>query len=285
MKIRIGTRKSPLALAQTALVELALRSRFAEIETETVTFSTAGDKVLDRPIDKIGGKGVFSGEIESALQRGDIDLAVHSAKDLPIRLGEGLEISGVLERGNFRDLLISRKGSGFERSDVFTVGTGSPRRRANLSRLYPNAVFADIRGNVDTRLKKLKNGEYDAVILCAAGTERLGIALDNYAVRAFEPCEFPPAPCQAIIALECAAGSAAAELARAVADNNTMCCFEAERAVIAAFGADCAAPVGAFAEIIDGKIHLLVSDETGAVTSGSAAVEDRLELVKELTAR
>lgn len=285
MKIKIGTRKSRLALAQTALFELAVKTKFADIKTEIVTVSTLGDKVLDKPVDKIGGKGVFCGELEFALKSGVIDVAVHSAKDLPIRLADGLEISGVLPRGDCRDMLIARKGERFARGDKFTVGTGSPRRKTNLARLYPNAVFEDIRGNVDTRLKKLQNGGFDAVILCAAGLERLGIPLDDFNVRAFEYTEFLPSPCQAIIAAECASGSAAADIARAVSDKNTMTCFETEREIISLLGADCAAPTGAYSEIRGGKIYVMLSDKTGKTAEGSAVIDNAPRLVKELISK
>ena len=212
MKLRAGTRKSPLAMAQTYMVLDMIKAAFPECDTEIVTFTTKGDRQLDRPLDKIGGKGVFVTEIEQALQSGEIDFAVHSAKDLPVTLGEGLEISGVCPRGNYRDMLVTKKGVAFNDSDVFTVGTGSQRRRGGFARLYPNAKFADIRGNVGTRLKKLSDGLYDGIILCAAGTERLGLSLSEYEVKEFEPWELLPAPCQAIIAVECAKESKAAEI-------------------------------------------------------------------------
>ena len=285
MKIKIGTRKSPLALAQTAIVERELKAKFPDLETEIINISTLGDKVQNCPIDKIGGKGVFSGDIEAALKSGAVDIAVHSAKDLPICLAEGLEISGVTKRGNYRDMLIFRREyseSDLKNTDIFLVGTGSPRRRSELSRHFPNAVFGNIRGNVDTRLKKLSNGEFDAIMLCAAGIERLGIPLGEFNTRVFEYPEVLPAPCQGIIAVECACGSTAAGLARAISDRDTMLCFETERAVIAALGADCSAPIGAFSEIIEDKIHVVLSDKSGNRAEGYAKITDRLRLVEEL---
>ena len=163
MKLRAGTRKSPLAMAQTYMVLDMIKATFPECDTEIVTFTTKGDRQLDRPLNKIGGKGVFVTEIEQALQSGEIDFAVHSAKDLPVTLGEGLEISGVCPRGNYRDMLVTKKGVVFNDPDVFTVGTGSQRRRGGFARLYPNAKFADIRGNVGTRLKKLSDELYDGM--------------------------------------------------------------------------------------------------------------------------
>ena len=127
-----------------------------------------------------------------------------------MQLGAGLEISGVLPRGDYRDMLVMRKNNKYSPADRFTAGTGSLRRRMNLAKLYPNAEFADIRGNVDTRLRKLSDGEYDAIVLAAAGVERLDIDMSSFTVRKFSYDEFLPAPCQAIIAAECIAGSAAA---------------------------------------------------------------------------
>lgn len=282
MTLRIGTRQSRLALAQTEMFAAALRQKYPEISVEIVKFTTRGDRILDRPLDRIGGKGVFVEEIEQALRNGEIDAAVHSAKDLPAQLGDGLEISGVLPRGDYRDMLIMRKGAEFSTGDGFTVGTGSLRRRMNLSKLYPRAKFADIRGNVDTRLRKLADGEYDAVILAAAGIERLGLSLDGFTVRKFSFSEFLPAPCQAIIAVECASGSQAAELVRSISDRETMLCFNAERGVIEALGADCTVPVGAYSEISGGKLRLILSDRNGKTAEGECPPEDSAILIKEL---
>ncbi len=247
MTLRIGTRQSRLALAQTEMFELALRQKYPELSVEIVKFTTRGDRILDRPLDR------FVEEIEQALRNGEIDAAVHSAKDLPVQLGEGLEISGVLPRGDHRDMLITRKGT--ELSGRFTVGTGSLRRRMNLSKLYPHAVFADIRGNVDTRLRKLADGEYDAIILAAAGVERLGLSLEGFSVRKFEHTEFLPAPCQAIIAAECV------------------------------FGADCTVPVGAYSEISGGVLRLTLSDRNGKTAYGECPPENGAVLIKELISR
>jgi len=285
MTLKIGTRQSRLALVQTELFAQALREKYPELSVDVVKFTTRGDRILDRPLDRIGGKGVFVEEIEQALNSGDIDIAVHSAKDLPVQLGEGLEISGVLPRGDYRDMLLMRKGEEFGSTDSFTVGTGSLRRRMNLAKLYPGAGFADIRGNVDTRLRKLSDGEFDAIVLAAAGVERLGIPMDGFTVRKFGFDEFLPAPCQAIIAAECAAGSAAAELVRGVSDRETMLRFNAERGVIAALGADCTVPVGAYSEISGGVMRLTISDRNGNTAQGECPPEDSAALIKELISR
>lgn len=284
MTIRIGTRRSKLALAQTAMVAAALTERFPGTEIQTVEIVTHGDRVLDKPLDKIGGKGVFVEEIEQAMRSGKIDVAVHSAKDLPVQLGEGLEIAGVLPRGDSRDMLITRSGAEYSANDRFTVGTGSMRRRRNFAALYPNAEFADIRGNVDTRLRKLSDGEYDGIILCAAGIKRLGLSLDGFAAREFSCREFIPAPCQGIIAAECRSGSAAAGMLREISDRETALCFAAEREIIAALGADCTVPVGAYTEINGGKMDIIISGSTGKTVSGSCPTEEYSQKIKELTA-
>lgn len=285
MKLRIGTRRSRLALAQTEMFAQAIRKKHPQISIETVEFTTRGDRILDRPLDRIGGKGVFVEEIEQALKSGEIDAAIHSAKDLPSQLAEGLEISGVLPRGDYRDMLVMRKDAEYSPTDRFTAGTGSLRRRMNLSKLYPYAEFSDIRGNVDTRLRKLSDGEYDAIILAAAGADRLGISMEEYTVRKFSYEEFLPAPCQAIIAAECTSGTPAAELIGSVSDRNTMLCFQAERGVIEALGADCTVPVGAYSEIIGDVMRLTVSDKNGTIERGECLPEDCSALIKELISR
>lgn len=203
MKIKIGTRKSKLAVAQTNMAAEKIRKAFPRIEIEIVYISTKGDLVLDKPIADIGGKGIFVSEIEKALLDKTIDIAVHSAKDLPVKLADGLEISGVLERGNYRDVLAVKKGVNIDRNDSCKIGTGSIRRQVNFKNIYPNANFANIRGNVDTRLEKLYSGEYDGIILAAAGLERLGLINDErFDFMPFDYKDFLPAPCQGIIAVE-----------------------------------------------------------------------------------
>ena len=159
MKVRIGTRKSKLALAQTEMFANALKKRFDDIDTEIVCISTKGDKILDKPLAMIGGKGVFISELENALLSGAADMAVHSAKDLPLELADGLEISSALNRGNYRDVLVTRKNEPIKNEERFIVGTGSLRRRGFIKKQYPLVQIKDIRGNVDTRINKLINKE------------------------------------------------------------------------------------------------------------------------------
>lgn len=259
MKIKIGTRKSKLALAQTEMVISRLHSVFPEIETEIINITTRGDRITDRALTEIGGKGVFIAEIERALIDGEIDLAVHSAKDLPVQLAGGTGISAVLERGNPRDVLITRVEDEFDEDESFTVGTGSLRRRSALSQIYPNVKFADIRGNIDTRLRKLKSGEYDAIVLASAGIERLGLNSDP----CLKFCEFTeyasvPAPCQGIIAVQSRNGELL-EILTKINHDSTYQCFETEREVIKLMNADCTVPVGAYSYIEGSEIRLTVA--------------------------
>lgn len=284
MKIRIGTRKSKLALAQTEMVKAQLLKAFPELEIELVHVSTKGDRITDKPLDKIGGSGVFVKEIENMLSQGKIDAAVHSAKDLPVILGEGLEISGVLKRGDPRDILLVRKDIEFDESSELNIGTGSIRRRQNLKKLYPYFVFSDIRGNVDTRLKKLSEGQYDGIVLACAGLERINADLSGFNCRAFECSEFLPAACQAIIAIECRSGSKASEYVKKISDSGTEKCFETEKEILRLVCADCSTPVSAYSYLSGDKseIYLHVSLEPDNIAFGKAGIDDRLELAKRL---
>lgn len=285
MKIRIGTRQSRLAMAQTNIVRDLISSAIPNIEIEIVPIATRGDRIKDVPLSQIGGRGVFAGELEKALQNGKIDIAVHSAKDLPVRLGEGLEISGTPARGNPVDVILNRKG---EMPDIMArpvIGTGSMRRRAFAGKHYPNAVFKDIRGNIDTRIQKLLDGQYDGIILAAAGLERLGIYESNdYDVMEFDCGDFLPAPCQGIIAVESRAGSEISQAMRKISCIDTFICFEAERQVLRLLDFGCSSPVGAYSQIINRKIHLSVSCDGKRLESGSRDPAEYRELAEELVA-
>lgn len=173
--VRVGTRSSKLALVQTELVIDALRKRFPQVDFQMVTMSTRGDRDTSRALLEFGGKAVFVEEFEEAILKGDIDIAVHSAKDMPMEVMDGLMIAGTLPRACPQDVLIYKSGRTFGRNDSFVVGTSSLRRQYQIREIYPNAVCKNLRGNVGTRIQKLKDGEYDAIILAAAGLERLGI--------------------------------------------------------------------------------------------------------------
>lgn len=278
MKIRIGTRKSKLALAQTEMVISEIMRAFPDAQPEVVYVSTKGDRVTDVPLEKLGGNGVFVKEIEQLLLENKIDIAVHSAKDLPVKLADGLAVSGVLNRGNPRDMLLLRSGVNIDEKACLNIGTGSLRRRQNLSFLYPNVRFSDIRGNVDTRLKKLACGEYDGIILACAGVERLGADLGGFRTICFDTERFLPAACQAIIAVECRQDSAAEGVAKAVSDKDTMLCYETEKEVLRLLGADCGTPVSAYARTNGSEITLTASLSPEKIVSESAPVSERFEL-------
>lgn len=283
MKVRIGTRKSKLALAQTEMFANALKKRFDDIETEIVCISTKGDKILDKPLAMIGGKGVFISELENALLNGEVDMAVHSAKDLPLELADGLEISSALNRGNYRDVLVTRKNEPIKNEEKFIVGTGSLRRRGFIKKQYPLVQIKDIRGNVDTRISKLINKEYDAIILAAAGLERLSLYNSaDYDIMPFEYKDFLPAPCQAIIVAESRKGSAVSQMLREISHRETMLEFETERQIPKLLNADCGMPVGAFSKVTNGKIELIISTDCKKTISGSADIKDRFNLAKRL---
>ncbi|MGN0696658.1 MAG: hydroxymethylbilane synthase [Oscillospiraceae bacterium] len=283
MKIRIGTRKSRLALAQTDIAVKALKNAYPDIEAEIVEISSRGDRYIDRPISQIEGKGVFSSELEERILSGEIDAAVHSAKDLDIVLPDGLEVSAVLKRGDHRDVLVLPKGTVHDASDRLLIGTGSIRRRENLKRIYPNAVFKDIRGNVETRLNKLISGEYDGIILAAAGLERLGLFdSDSFSFTPFEAEEFVPAACQGIIAVETAENSAAAEIFREISDKNTYISFGTEREFLRICGGDCHTPAGIFTEVTADMINIICSADGKNIIVREGRASESYELLKGL---
>lgn len=279
MKVRIGTRKSKLALIQSELAADAIKQAYPDAETELIYYTTKGDVILDKPLEKLGGKGVFISEIEQALQSGDIDIAVHSAKDLPLELAEGTRISAVLRRSFPNDVLVTRRNEVLKGG---VIGTSSTRRADGVRKLFPDTTTADIRGNVDTRLNKLAEGQYDGIILAAAGLSRLGALGDKRFDYTFISTKsLVPAPCQGIIAIQSGRDDIA-ELLSGVSDNDTYKCFETERAVLELLNAGCSSPVGALAEIKDGIMTLTVTKDQHTILIDSAPAEERFELVKRL---
>lgn len=277
-KIRIGTRGSKLALKQAALVQEALSCACGDIVTELVILRTRGDQIQDSPLSELGDKGVFASELEQALLAGQIDLAVHSAKDLPMKLADGLTTAAVLPRADVRDVLVVPKGGRVPvmRRDVcgsgdgghiFRLGTGSRRRQFLAGKVWENVVCEEIRGNVDTRLRKLQEGRYDGIILAKAGLDRLGTASDWEEAFDFYPLSpevFLPAACQGIIAVEAVEGSAAAELCKGISDAETALCYAAEREALVQMSADCSETAAAWCRIVkDGGIRkeVLTADE------------------------
>lgn len=242
--IRIGTRKSKLALIQTELVKAQILKYFPDEEIEIVHVVTHGDKVLDKPLGEIGGKGVFTKEIEEKLLDKTIDIAVHSAKDVPMELAGGLCLGAVLLRDDNRDVILKRKET--KKTGVGSViGTSSLRRELQIKQLYPGVVIKSLRGNVGTRIDKLKSGEYDAIILAAAGLKRLGLDNDDALDYIYTDNEkFVSAAGQGILAIECRNGDLK-EVMEALDDKAARVCLEAEREFLRSLDGSCNAPCGA----------------------------------------
>lgn len=280
MNIKIGTRKSKLALAQTNMVVNEIKKYFPSINIEVVHFTTKGDKVLNKPLINIGGKGVFVTEIEDALINKEIDLAVHSAKDLPLKLQDNLTISAVLKRGNYRDTLVTVKGKEIDFSKETVIGTGSNRRKLAFKNLYPNATFKDIRGNVDTRLNKLYNGEYDGIILAMAGLERLDLLSDSrFTFTSFDYKDFVPAPCQGIIAIE-SRNNDLTEILSKINHKDTFYSFQTERHILNILNADCGMPLGAYSFVENNKINAVYTSDSKEIITKSDLIENRFNLAE-----
>lgn len=280
MNIKIGTRKSKLALAQTNMVVNEIKKYFPSINIEVVHFTTKGDKVLNKPLINIGGKGVFVTEIEDALLNKEIDLAVHSAKDLPLKLQDNLTISAVLKRGNYRDTLVTVKGKEIDFSREIIIGTGSNRRKLAFKNLYPNAAFKDIRGNVDTRLNKLYTGEYDGIILAMAGLERLDLLSDSrFTFTPFDYKEFVPAPCQGIIAIE-SRNNDLTEILSKINHKDTFYSFQTERHILNILNADCGMPLGAYSFVENNKINVVYTSDSKEIITKSDLIENRYSLAE-----
>lgn len=280
MNIKIGTRKSKLALAQTNMVVNEIKKYFPSINIEVVQFTTKGDKVLNKPLINIGGKGVFVTEIEDALINKEIDLAVHSAKDLPLKLQDNLTISAVLKRGNYRDTLVTVKGNVIDFSKETVIGTGSNRRKLAFKNLYPNAAFKDIRGNVDTRLSKLYNGEYDGIILAMAGLERLDLLSDSrFTFTPFDYKDFVPAPCQGIIAIE-SRNNDLTEILSKINHKDTFYSFQTERHILNILNADCGMPLGAYSFVENNKINVVYTSDSKEIITKSDLIENRFNLAE-----
>lgn len=256
-RIRIGTRGSPLALAQTREVCERLQTAHGRgLALEVVTIRTSGDRIQDRPLADAGGKGLFTKEIEEALLAGAVDLAVHSMKDMPTVLPAGLSVRCLLPRADVRDAFIApRARSLAELPAGAVVGTSSLRRQAQVRRLRPDLAVVSLRGNVDTRLRKLAQGAADATLLACAGLDRLGLA-DRIAQRV--PVEeMLPAVAQGAIGVETRSDDAAmAELVAPINDQATALAVAAERAFLARLEGSCRTPIAGLAELVAGRIVL-----------------------------
>ena len=252
--LRLATRGSALARAQAALAAAAIRHAGGP-EADLVIVRTGGDLNQTTPVEQMEGQGWFTAEIERALLDGRADIAVHAAKDLPTELAGGLEVAGVLARADPRDALVTRDGGGVQSLlDGATVGSSSARRAALLAVLRPGVRSVPIRGNVDTRLRKLDAGEVDALLLAAAGLDRLGLS-ERIGER-LDPRTFVPAPAQGAIALEVVAGAAPFGAAAAAGDPPTALAVATERGLLRALGGGCLLPLGAWARVEDGALVL-----------------------------
>ena len=254
--LRIGTRKSQLALWQANYVRQQLLQRHPGLSIELVKMTTQGDKILDTPLAKIGGKGLFIKELEQALLDRRVDLAVHSTKDIPAQLPDGLHISAICEREDPRDAFVCNDFSALEElADGAHIGTSSLRRQCQLHAHYPSLRISPLRGNVNTRLAKLDAGDYDAIILAAAGLKRLGFESRIRAYLAPEQCL--PAAGQGAVSIECRQDDS--EVNTLLQDLNhldTQYCIEAERGMNAHLEGGCQVPIGAYAQLHQGVLHL-----------------------------
>jgi hydroxymethylbilane synthase len=248
MNLKIGTRGSKLALTQTEIISGMLKDAHPELSFETKIIKTTGDKILDAPLAKIGGKGLFVKEIDEAVARGDVDFAVHSMKDVPTDLIEGIEITASPKREPVNDVLLAREASGFDDlREGAVLGTSSLRRKAQALNRRPDLDVRDLRGNVDTRLRKLKEGKYDAIIMAKAGLKRLGLL--EHATEDLPPDIFVPSVGQGAIAVVARSGSKAAEYLASINHKETMTGVLAERALLGRLGGGCQVPIGAYTKV------------------------------------
>lgn len=278
--LRLGTRGSELALFQAHAVAALLRDR-AQIASEIVVIRTSGDRLAEATLSQIGGKRLFVKEIEDALLAGEVDLAVHSSKDMPAVLPDGLEVGAVLPREDPRDAVVLPQSAAAPASLDEAVralgrepriGTSSVRRIAQLTRLFPGARFLPVRGNLGTRLRKLDAGDFDALVLAAAGLRRLGSAARISATLPVEACV--PAPGQGIIAIEIRSGDdRARQMLARIDDPAAAVALRAERAVVTRLGGGCQMPIGAYADVSNGSVSVrgVVVSPDGARAAHAAA--------------
>jgi len=254
MNIRFGTRGSALALWQTNYVMAALTEAHPAVTAAYEIYSTKGDRVIDVPLPQVGGKGLFTAELEAALHAGDIDCAVHSLKDLPTEQPAGLALGAIMPRADARDVLISRSGKSLmDLPHGAVIGTSSHRRGAQFKAIRPDIQLADIRGNVDTRIKKAldPDGPYDAIMLASAGLDRLGFT--DVITERLSIDVMLPAPGQGAVAVQMRGGWLGLANFTALHCTNTALCVTAERAFLAGLGGGCSVPVAAHA-IVNGDM-------------------------------
>ena len=268
MKIKIGSRESALAVIQSRMVMDAIARTVPDAELELVTMKTTGDRILDRTLDQIGGKGLFVKELDQALRDGRADFTVHSLKDMPMEVPWDLPLAAFSRREDPRDVLVLPEGI-TELDPEKPIGCSSRRRQLQLKALFPDMDIRPVRGNVQTRLKKLQDGEFSALVLAAAGLKRLH--LEGRISRYFAPEEMLPAAGQGILAVQTRQGMDTACLA-GIHDPNAACCALAERAFVRALDGGCSSPVAAYA-VAEGETltltGLYVSPDETVVRKGS----------------
>jgi hydroxymethylbilane synthase len=287
--IKIGTRGSQLALYQANLTKKYLLEKFPEVNVEILIIKTKGDKILDVALSKIGDKGLFTKELETALLENEVDIAVHSLKDLPTTLPEGLKLGAVLKRGEFRDALVSKDGRKFtELTDKDIIATSSLRRQAGLMRQNKNFKIVDIRGNVETRLRKMEDGYCDAMIMAAAGLQRLN--LEKYITEIIDPEVIIPATSQGVIAIESRKNDDRIDsFLKEINHPQTWSAIEAERGFLRKIEGGCQVPVGCYTNIEGEKITItgfvaaidgseyLSDTESGNIKNGKSTGEKLAE--------
>ena len=273
-EIRIGTRASALALWQAEWVKSELEKKYPGMTVSLTKIKTTGDKILDVPLAQVGGKGLFVKEIEEAMLANEIDIAVHSMKDVPTMFPDGLHLSCITKREDARDALLTRNNMKFkDLPQGATIGTSSLRRQAQLMSVRPDFKIQQLRGNVDTRLRKLKEGQFDAIILAAAGVRRLGLA-ENVS-EYLDPAISLPAIGQGALGIECRVDDR--ELNDLIAFFNhqdTRTCVTGERALLRRLEGGCQVPIACYGQMVNGKLHL-----TGLVGSvdGKRIIKDTIE--------
>jgi len=269
--LRIATRESQLALWQAEHVRERLLADDPGLTVELLPMKTRGDKILDVPLAKIGGKGLFLKEIQAALLRGDADVAVHSMKDVPAEPADGLELVATTTRADPMDALCSRVGTFDELPQGAHIGTSSVRRTAQLKHLRPDLRISSLRGNVNTRLRKLDDGEFDAIVLAAAGLTRLGF--DERITERLVPPRFLPAVTQGVLAIEVRAGddATAERVRRVLHDSEEAPAVAAERAFLARLEGSCQTPLACYARVEGGE---LVADGLLADLEGSTILRE-----------
>ncbi len=263
MMLRAAARSSKLSIIQVLEVERYLRSRIPGVRLDHIPVKTLGDKVRDKPLHSLGRIGVFEREVDKAILDGRADIAVHSMKDLPTRLPRGLEIVLIPPRADPRDSIVPKPPRSGIRAGA-RIGTSSIRR-SSLARLYyPDARVEALRGNLDTRLRKLDSGQYDYIIVAEAGLKRLNVSRRRLVL---DPLQWPPAPAQGLLAVVARADSAVARLLRPYSDPRAKAMAEAERGLLEALGPGCRIPVGGFSVVRNGEVIL-----RAALISGSRPV-------------